>query len=58
MSDKLDKIRLSGTNGDFHFIYKEYCLSDWIIEDRELDKTEAKRASKVDAAKPLLLKHV
>ena len=58
MSDKLKKIRLSGTNGDFHFIYEEYSLSNWIIEDKELDKTEAKRASKVDASKPLLLKHV
>lgn len=58
MSDKLNKIRLSGTNGDFHFIYKEYCLSDWIIEDKELDEKEAKKASKSDASKPLLLKHV
>lgn len=58
MSDKFNKIRLTSTNGDFHFICKEYCLSDWIVEDIELDEIEAKRASKVEASKPLLLKHV
>ena len=58
MSDKLNKIRFTATNGDFHFIYKECCLSDWIIEDKELDEFEAKRASKIDASKPLHLKHV
>lgn len=58
ISDKLNKIRLSDANGDFHFIYKEYCLSDWILEDKELGEKEAKKASRSDATKPLLLKHV
>ena len=58
MSDKLSKIRLAATNGDVHFIYKKNCLSDWIVEDKDFDEIEAKRVSKLEASKPLLLKHV
>ena len=58
MSDKLNRIRFSATNGDVHFIHKKYCLSDWVVEDRELDENEARRVSKLEASKPLLLKHV
>jgi len=33
-------------------------LSDWVVEDKELDEIEAKRVSKLEASKPLLLKHI
>jgi len=58
LSDKLSKIRFTAINGDIYFIYKEYCLSDWIVEDRELDEKEAKRVSKLEASKPLKLNHI
>ncbi len=55
ISNKLNKIKLASTNGDIHFINKEDCLSDWFIEDKEFDEIDAKRVSKLEASKPLLL---
>ena len=59
ISNKLKKIKLTSTNGDVHFINKEdCCLSNWIIEDKEIDEMEAKKVSKLEASKPLHLHHV
>ncbi len=55
MSKKLRKIRLTSTNGDVHFISEELCLSEWLIEELDCDEFEAKRTSKLEASKPLLL---
>ena len=55
MPKKLRKIRLTSTNGDIHFIYEEHCLSKWLIEDKDCNELEAKRESKLEALKPLLL---
>ena len=59
ISNKLKKIKLTSTNGDIHFINKEdCCLSNWLIEDKEVDEIEAKKVSKLEALKPLLLDHI
>jgi|GEM_PF-1541502 len=55
MSKKLRKVRLTSTNGEIHFIYEERCLSEWLIEELDCDEFEAKRVSKLEAFKPLLL---
>ncbi len=55
MSNRLSKIRFTTTNGDVHFIYKKNCISDWIVEDKDFNEIEAKRVSKLEASKPLLL---
>lgn len=55
MAKKLRKIRLTSTNGEIHFIYEDRCLSEWLIEEFDCDEFEAKRTSKIEASKPLLL---
>ena len=55
MSEKLREIRLASTNGEIHCICKECCTSEWLIEDKEFNEEEAKRVSKLEASKPLLL---
>ena len=55
ISNRLYKNKLTSTNGDIHFINNEDCSSDWFIEDKEFDKIDAKRVSKLEASKPLLL---
>jgi hypothetical protein len=40
---------------EIHCIYKECSTSEWLIEDKELNEQEAKKVSKMEASKPLLL---
>jgi len=55
MSKKLRKIKPISTDGDIHFIYEKSCSCKWIVENRYCDEFEARRVSKVEALKPLLL---
>ena len=55
MSKKLRKIRFTPTNGESHYIYEEHCLSEWLVEEKDCDVFEAKKVSKLEASKPLLL---
>jgi len=56
MSKKLRKIRLTSTDGELHFIYKECCcLPGWIVEKKSVDEFEARKVSKLEALKPLHL---
>jgi hypothetical protein len=45
----------SSNDGEIHCICKEGCTSEWLIEDKEFNEQEAKRVSKLEASKPLLL---
>lgn len=55
MSKKLSKTRLASTNRDIHVIFNETCPSKWEIENKCFDEFEARRASKLEASKPLRL---
>jgi hypothetical protein len=55
MSKRLRKIRSTSKNGDIHFIYDENCSSKWVVENGDCDEFEARKASKLEASKPLLL---
>ncbi len=45
----------SSNDGEIHCICKECDSSEWLIEDKEFNEQEAKRVSKLEASKPLLL---
>jgi hypothetical protein len=56
MAKELRRIRLTSTNGEMHYVYKEYCcLPEWIIESKGCNELEAKKDSKLEASKPLYL---
>lgn len=55
MSKKLRKIRLASTNGEIHYIYEDCHLSECLVEGLDCDECEARRASRLEASKPLLL---
>ena len=56
MPKELRKIRLTSTNGEIHYVYKEHCcLPEWTIENKAYDELEAMKDSKLEASKPLYL---
>jgi hypothetical protein len=56
LAKELRRIRLTSTNGEIHYVYKEYCcLPSWIIENKVSDELQAKKDSKLEALKPLYL---
>ena len=55
MSKKLRKIKFTSENGDMHFIYDENSSSKLVVENGDCDEYEARKVSKLEASKPLLL---
>ena len=55
MSKKLNKIRLTSTNGEIHYVYEDCCLSECLVLELDCNECEARRASRIEACKPLLL---
>jgi len=55
ISTKQNRITLRSTNGETHFIFKEHKASNGLIEDKYYDEIEARKVSKLEAQKPLLL---
>ena len=55
MSKKLRKIRLTSSDCEIHYVYEECCLSECFVEALDCDECEARRASRIEACKPLLL---
>ena len=55
ISNKLNRISIVSNNGEIHFICRECYKPEWLIEDKEFNEQEAKRMSKLEASKPLLL---
>jgi hypothetical protein len=45
----------SSNDREIHCIRKECGTSEWLIENKEFNEQDAKRVSKLEASKPLLL---
>ena len=49
-------VRVDSNDGDTHFVFMEYQLSEKNQYTQDYDEIEVKKASKKEASKPLILK--
>jgi hypothetical protein len=55
ISKKSSIIRLQTTNGELHFLFKESPSPTENVEETVYDEIQARKVSKIEAYKPLLL---